>query len=40
MHVKPKKETIIEDGWYPAEIGQVEERETKFGESAAGSWSL
>src|SRR5215203_2449321 len=32
MHVKPKRETIIEDGWYPAEIGQVEERETKFGE--------
>lgn len=32
MHVKPKKETIIEDGWYPAEIGEVEERETKFGE--------
>lgn len=32
VHVKPKKETIIEDGWYPAEIGEVEERETKFGE--------
>jgi hypothetical protein len=32
MHVKPKRETIIEDGWYPAEIGQVEERETKFGQ--------
>ena len=30
--IRPKKETIIEDGWYPAEIGQVEERETKFGE--------
>jgi hypothetical protein len=30
--IKPKKETIIEDGWYPAEIGQVEERETKYGE--------
>lgn len=32
VHVKPKKETIIEDGWYSAEIGDVEERETKFGE--------
>ena len=32
MHVKPKKETIIEDGWYPAEIGDIEERETQFGE--------
>ena len=30
--IRPKKETIIEDGWYPAEIGEVEERETKFGE--------
>ena len=32
MHVKPKKETIIEDGWYPAKIAEVQERETKFGE--------
>lgn len=32
VHVKPKKETIIKDGWYPAEIGEVEERETKFGD--------
>lgn len=30
--IKPKHETIIEDGWYVALIGDVEERETKFGE--------
>lgn len=30
--IQPKKETLLEDGWYPAEIGEVEERETKFGE--------
>jgi hypothetical protein len=32
VHVKPKREEIIEDGWYPATIGDVEERETKFGD--------
>jgi hypothetical protein len=32
VKVKPKQEQIIEDGWYPALIGDVEERETKFGE--------
>lgn len=30
--IQPKKETIIEDGWYSAEIGEVEERETVHGE--------
>src|SRR5215210_8183196 len=32
MKIKPKIEMVITDGWYPAEIGEVEERETKFGE--------
>jgi hypothetical protein len=32
VQIKPKREEIIEDGWYPAEISSVEQRETKFGE--------
>jgi hypothetical protein len=32
MRISPKRESILDDGWYPATIGEVEERETKFGE--------
>jgi hypothetical protein len=32
MKINPKAETILEDGWYPATIGEVEEKDTKFGE--------
>lgn len=32
MKINPTTEMIIEDGWYPATIGNVEERDTKFGE--------
>jgi hypothetical protein len=31
VQINPKEERILE-GWYPAEIGQVEEMETQFGE--------
>lgn len=30
--INPKSETIIADGWYPATIGEVEEKDTKYGE--------
>lgn len=30
--IEPKSEVILEGGWYPATIGDVEERDTKFGE--------
>lgn len=29
--IQPKSERLLKPGWYPAEIGEVEERETKFG---------
>jgi hypothetical protein len=32
MKISPKRDHILDDGWYPATIGEVEERETKFGE--------
>lgn len=32
MRVTPKKEKIIEDGWYKAEIGDTEDKDTQFGE--------
>lgn len=32
MQIQPKKETILEDGWYPFTIGETEEKDTKFGE--------
>jgi len=30
--INPKAEKIIEDGWYPATIGDTEMKDTKFGE--------
>jgi hypothetical protein len=32
VQINPKEERNLEDGWYPAEIGQVSEMDTKFGE--------
>lgn len=32
VKVSPKKETILEDGWYPAKITTTEEIDTKYGE--------
>ena len=32
MTITPKIETIIDDGWYPAKIGTVENKDTQFGE--------
>lgn len=30
--INPKAEKIIEDGWYPATIGETKMQDTKFGE--------
>jgi hypothetical protein len=32
MRINPKSVKIIEDGWYPAKIGEVEDKKTQFGE--------
>jgi hypothetical protein len=33
MRINPKAEKIIEGSWYPAKIGEVEDKDTQFGES-------
>jgi hypothetical protein len=32
VQINPKEERILEDGWYPATIDEVEEKDTKFGD--------
>jgi hypothetical protein len=32
VRINPKADVVIQDGWYPATIGDVEEKDTKFGE--------
>lgn len=32
MKINPKAEVLLADGWYTATIGEVEEKDTKFGE--------
>jgi hypothetical protein len=32
VQINPREERLLEDGWYPAGIGEVVEKATKFGE--------